>query len=98
MPPATRFHGTKRPDLSGVISKRYRNQPSIVSLQLLTKKENTAAQSLVSMSKMKNRINRKIDRIRRQIQTDRASVGGGNRSPTFDNDEVEEVEEVERES
>src|SRR6266536_5432606 len=98
MPPTTRFHGTKRPDLSGVISKRYRNQPSIVSLQLLTKKENTAAQSLVSMSKMKNRINRKIDRIRRQVQADRASVGGGNRSSTFDNDEVEEVEEVERES
>ncbi len=49
------------------------------------------------MLKMKNRTNRKIDRIRRQIQIDRASVGGGNRSPTFDNDEVEEVEEIERE-
>ena len=47
---------------------------------------------------MKNRINRKIDRIRKQVQTDRASIGDGNRSPTFDNDKVEEVEEVERES
>src|SRR6266498_4045256 len=97
MPPTTRFHGTKRPDLSGVISKRYRNQPSIASSQLLTKKENTAAQNLVSMSKMKNRINRKIDKIRKQVQTNRASVGGGNRSPIFDNDKIEEVEEVEKE-
>ncbi len=46
---------------------------------------------------MKNRINRKIDRIRKQVQTDRASVKNRNRSPTFDNDEVGEVEEVERE-
>ncbi len=49
------------------------------------------------MLKMKNRINRKIDRIRRQIQINRASVEGGNRSLIFDNDKVEEVEEVERE-
>ena len=46
---------------------------------------------------MKNRTNRKIDKIRRQVQTDRASVRDGNRSPIFDNDEIEEVEEVERE-
>ena len=96
MPPATRFHGTKRPDLSGVISKRHRNQPSIASSQPLTKKENTAAQSLVSMLKMKNRINRKIDKIRRQIQIDRASVEDRNRSLTFNNNEIEKVEEVER--
>ena len=49
------------------------------------------------MLKMKNRINRKIDRIWRQIQTDRASVGGGNRSPTFDNDKIDEVEEINKE-
>ena len=55
----TRFNGTKRPDLTGIVGRNPAISPAHAVSQPLTRKESTAARNLLSMSVSNSRVNRR---------------------------------------
>ncbi len=85
MPLNTRFNGAKRPDLTGIISKRALDSLAIAFSQPLTRKEITVAQSLLSISALNNRRSRNNRRLKKQINRGgNTRVKNRNRSPSIE--------------